>query len=142
MHGPARTHSVSTWMLAGCGVWLIALGLYVAVLRPPLLPEDPRFMGTTLAQIRADVPGLENWLKRVFTVMGGFMAGAGVLTVFLATTMRLRLRGTSRAMALSGALTVGLMSVTNFALHSDFRWVLLLPALVWLAGLAAYVAKP
>lgn len=44
-------------------------------------------------------------------------------------------------MALSGALTVGLMSATNFALHSDFRWVLLLPALVWLAGLAAYVAK-
>ena len=142
MHGPAKTHPVSTWMLAGCGIWLIALGLYFAVLRPPLLPEDPRFMGTTLAQIRADVPGLENWLKRVFTVMGGFMAGAGVLTVFLATTMRLRLRGTFSAMALSGALTVGLMSATNFALHSDFRWVLLLPALVWLAGLAAYVAKP
>ena len=142
MHGPAKTHPVSTWMLAGCGIWLIALGLYFAVLRPPLLPEDPRFMGTTLAQIRADVPGLENWLKRVFTVMGGFMAGAGVLTVFLATTMRLRLRGTFRAMALSGALTVGLMSVTNFALHSDFRWVLLLPALVWLAGLAAFVANP
>lgn len=45
-------------------------------------------------------------------------------------------------MALSGTLTVGLMSATNFALHSDFRWVLLLPVLVWLAGLAAYVAKP
>ena len=142
MHGPTKTHPVSTWVLAGCGIWLIALGLYFAVLRPPLLPEDPRFMGTTLAQIRADVPGLENWLKRVFTVMGGFMAGAGVLTVFLATTIRLRLRGTPWAMALSGALTVGLMSATNFALHSDFRWVLLVPALVWLAGLAAFVANP
>ena len=143
MHGPTKTDPVSSWMFAGCGLWLIALGLYFAVLRPPLLPEDPRFMGTTLAQIRADVPGLENWLKRVFTVMGGFMAGAGVLTVFLATTtMRLRPRGTSWAMALSGALTVGLMSATNFALHSDFRWVLLVPALVWLAGLAVYVARP
>ena len=142
MHGPTKTHSVSTWMLAGRGIWLIALGLYFAVLRPPLLPEDPRVMGTTLAQIRADVPGLENWLMRVFTVMGGFMAGAGVLTVFLATAMRLGLRGTSWAIALSGALTVGLMSATNFALHSDFRWVLLLPALVWLAALAAFVAKP
>ena len=142
MNGPTKTHPVSTWMLAGCGIWLIALGLYFAVLRPPLLPEDPRFMGTTLVQIRADVPGLETWLNRVFTVMGGFMGGAGVLTVFLATTtMRLRPRGTSWAMALSGALTVGLMSATNFALHSDFRWVLLLPALVWLAGLAAYVAR-
>ena len=129
-------------MLAGCGVWLIALGLYFALVRPPLLPEDPRFMGTTLAQIRADVPGLETWLKQVFTVMGGFMAGAGVLTVFLATTtMRLRLRGTSWAMALSGALTVGLMSATNFALHSDFRWLLLIPALAWVTGLAAHIAK-
>ncbi len=142
MHGPSKAHPFSTWLLAGCGVWLIALGLYFALLRPPLLPEDPRFMGTTLAQIRADVPGLENWLKRVFTVLGGFMAGAGVLTVFLAPAMRLRLRGTSWAIALSGALTVGLMSATNFALHSDFRWLLLIPALVWLAGLAAYVAKP
>ena len=130
-------------MLAGCGIWLIALGLYFAVLRPPLLPEDPRFMGTTIAQIRADVPGLENWLKRVFTVMGGFMAGAGVLTVFLAiTTMHHRLSGASWAIALSGALTVGLMSATNFALHSDFRWLLLLPALVWIAALATYVARP
>lgn len=137
MHDPTKAHPVSTWMLVGCGIWLVALGLYFAVLRPPLLPEDPRFIGTTLEQIRADVPGLENWLKRVFTVMGGFMAGAGVLTVFLAiTTMRLRLRGTSWAIALSGVLTVGLMSATNFALHSDFRWLLLLPALVWLAGLA------
>lgn len=142
MHGPHKTHPVSTWMLAGCGIWLIALGLYFVVLRPPLLPEDPRFMGTTVAQIRADLPGLEDWLKRVFTVMGGFMAGAGVLTLFLAATLRLRLRGTLWALALSGALTVGLMSATNFALHSDFRWVLLLPALVWLAGLATYVAKP
>ena len=122
---------------------MIALGLYFAVLRPPLLPEDPRFMGTTLAQIRAGVPGLENWLSRVFIVMGGFMAGAGVLTVFVATTaMRLGLKGTSWALALSGALTVGLMSASNFALHSDFRWVLLFPALVWLEGLVTYVARP
>ena len=121
MDSHTESKPIATWMLAGCGIWLIALGLYFALLRPPLLPEDPRFMGTTLAQIRADVPGLENWLKRVFTVMGGFMAGAGVLTVFLATmAMRLRLNGTSWAMALAGALTVGLMSATNFALQSDF----------------------
>ena len=143
MAGRTKTNAVSTWLLAGCGIWLIALGLYFAVLRPPLLPEDPRFMGTTLAQIRAGVPGLENWLSRVFIVMGGFMAGAGVLTVFVATTaMRLGLKGTSWALALSGALTVGLMSASNFALHSDFRWVLLFPALVWLAGLVTYVARP
>ncbi|MDQ3189568.1 MAG: hypothetical protein M3Q28_11815 [Pseudomonadota bacterium] len=120
----------------------MGLGLYFIVLRPPLLPEDPRFMGTTLVQLRAAVPGLEGWLKKVFTVMGGFMAGAGVLTVFVAAVaMPPRLKGTSWALALSGVLTVALISATNFALHSDFRWVLLVPAVMWLAGLVLYVAR-
>ena len=139
MPGSKKRH-VSTWMLIACGVWLVGLGLYFIVLRPPLLPEDPRFMGTTLAQIQTAVPGLERWLKRVFTVMGGFIAGAGVLTVFVATVaMPRRLKGTSWAIALSGVLTVALMSATNFALDSDFRWFLLVPAFAWLAGLVLYV---
>lgn len=141
MNAPAKNRPVSSWMLTGCGIWLVGLGFYFIVLRPPLLPEDPRFMGTTLAQIQADLSGLEEWLKRVFTVMGGFMAGTGVLTVFLAqTALPARPRGACWVIALSGVLTVGLMSATNFALHSDFRWVLLVPALVWLAGLVTYIA--
>ena len=135
------TQHVSRWMLTACGVWLVALGVYFIVLRPALLPEDPRFMGTTLEQIRIAVPGLETWLKKVFTVMGGFMAAAGVLTVFVSTVaMPLRAKGTSWALAISGTLTVVLMSATNFALQSDFRWLLTLPALVWLAGLVVYLA--
>ena len=142
MNAPSKKHPVSTWLLIACGVWLVGLGLYFIVLRPALLPEDPRFMGTTLEQIRTAVPGLEGWLKIVFRVMGGFMAGAGLLTVFVAAVaMPLRLKGTSWALAISGALTVVLMSATNFALQSDFRWLLLVPALVWLAGLAMHVAK-
>jgi hypothetical protein len=83
-----------------------------------------------------------NRVKKVFTVMGGFMGGGGVLTLFVATrAMRTRLKGASWAIALSGVLAVGLMSATNFALHSDFRWVLLVPALAWLAGLAVHVAR-
>lgn len=137
----SKNRHVSTWMLMACGVWLVGLGLYFIVLRPPLLPEDSRFMGTTLAQVRAAVPGLESWLKKVFMVMGGFMAGAGVLTVFVATVaMPPRLKSTSWTIALSGALTVALMSATNFALYSDFRWLLLVPALVWLAGLVLHIA--
>ena len=142
MNASAKNHRVSTWLLMACGVWLVGLGLYFIVLRPPLLPEDPRFMGTTLEQIRAAVPGLEGWLKNVFRVMGGFMAGAGVLTLFVATVaMPMRLKGTAWALALSGALTVVLMSATNFALQSDFRWLLLVPALAWGAGLAWHVAR-
>ena len=125
-----------------CGVWLAALGLYFIFIRPPLLPEDTRFIGSSLAQVRAALPGLEAWLQRVFTVMGGFMAGTGVLTVFVArVAMPARLHGTAWALGLSGVLSVALMSATNFSLHSDFRWLLLAPALLWLAGLVLYAAK-
>jgi hypothetical protein len=34
------------------------------------------------------------------------------------------------------------MSITNFALDSDFRWLLLAPAIIWLAGLVLHVTGP
>lgn len=141
--GVRSTHrDVSSWLIIACGVWLIGLGLYFIVARPPLLPEDARFMGATAAQIQAAAPGLEGWLNRVFTVMGGFMAGAGVLTVFVASVaMPSRLKGTSWAIALAGALTVALMSAVNFVLDSDFRWLLLVPALIWLAGVTLHLTR-
>ena len=40
--------------------------------------------------------------------------------------------------ALAGVSTVGTMSVTNFQLDSDFKWLLLLPALLWAVGLVLY----
>ena len=129
-------------MLAGCGVWLVALGLYFIVLRPPLLPEDTRFMGSSLEQVRAALPGLEGWLQRVFTVMGGFIAGTGVLTLFVAwVAMPSGLKGVSWAIALTGALTVALMSAINFDLQSDFKWLLLVPPLVWLGGLVLHFTR-
>ena len=127
-------------MLVALGGCLVALGFYFIVLRPPLLPEDARFMGATLAQIHASVPTINAWLKKVFTVMGGFMAGAGVLTLFVAVVaIPSRMKGTAWAVALSGVLTVALMSAINFALASDFQWLLLVPALLWLASFLAYV---
>jgi hypothetical protein len=140
MNADSRTRRTSTWLILSCGVWLMALGFYFMVLRPPLLPEDPRFMGTTLEQLRLAAPGLEGWLQKVFTVMGGFMAGAGVLTVVVATVaMPARSKNTSWALVIAGGLTVALMSATNFALRSDFRWLLLVPALVWTAGLVLFI---
>jgi len=139
---PQLRDGLSSWLLLACGIWLVGLGAYFIFLRPALLPEDPRFMGTSLEALRSAAPGLERWLGKVFTVMGGFMAGAGVLVVFVArTAMPLRQRGTGVAILLAGLMTVVLMSATNFALHSDFRWLLLVPALMWLAGLLAYLAK-
>ena len=142
MSGPLRTRLVSMWLLIACGIWLVSVGIYFIFLRPPLLPEDTRFMGSSLEQVRTAIPGLEGWLKRVFIVMGGFMAGTGVLTIFAArVAIPSRLTGASWAIAMSGLLTVALMSSINFALHSDFRWLLLFPVLVWLAGFVLYVAR-
>lgn len=109
------------------------------MLRPPLLPEDARYMGTTIEHLRAALPALEAWLKNVFTVMGGFVAGAGVLTVFLGrTAVRSGTRGTGLTIAVAGLLTVALMGATNFALDSDFKLLLLIPPLLWLVGLVLY----
>ena len=122
-----------------CGVWLICLGLYFIFLRPALLPEDLRYIGLTLREIQSDVPGLEHWIHRVFVVMGGFMVGAGILLIQLMTsasdTQEKRALITT---TLAGVSTVGTMSVTNFQLDSDFKWLLLIPSLVWAVGLALY----
>ncbi|MEO5887751.1 MAG: hypothetical protein ABIQ77_08815, partial [Anaerolineales bacterium] len=36
---------------------------------------------------------------------------------------------------LAGLFTVGTMSLTNFQINSDFKWLLLIPALLWVIGL-------
>lgn len=125
-----------------CGLWLVALGTYFLFLRPALLPEDPRYIGSSLESIRSAAPGLERWLGHVFNVMGGFMVATGAMTVLVACRfLARRERGTLSALSLAGAAGVALMSATNFLLHSDFRWLLLLPALLWLAGLLCYLQE-
>lgn len=70
-----------------CGSYLIALGLYFALLRPALLLEDPRYIGSSLEVIRTAVSGMERWLGLVFTVMGGFMVATGALTVLASLSL-------------------------------------------------------
>lgn len=86
------------------------------------MPEDPRFKGTSLAQLRQVAPGLEAWPRIVRTAMPR------------------RLSGTASALRLAGLSTVVLMGAMNFVLHADFRWVLVVPATIWLVGVAVYVA--
>ena len=125
-----------------CGLWLVTLGTYFLFLRPALLPEDFRYIGSSLETIRSAVPGLERWLGHVFGVMGGFMVATGAITVLVACRLLARReRGTLIALTMSGVAGVGLMSATNFLLYSNFRWLLLLPALLWLAGLICYLRE-
>jgi len=129
-------------VFAACGLWTVMLGIYFVLLRPALLAEDPRFMGTSIEALRAAAPGLEVWLGHVFNVMGGFMVAAGTMTSLVAWRfLASRASGTLLALAITGASGVTLMSATNFLLHSDFRWLLLVPVVLWLAGLACYVRE-
>ena len=130
----------SGWIFVACGLWLVGLGGWFIFLRPALLPEDLRYLGNSLDAIRTVAPGVECWLGHVFDVMGGFMVAAGAMTVLVAWRSRARPeRASLAALSLAGATGVALMSATNFALGSDFRWLLSLPALLWLAGLACHV---
>ncbi len=127
--------TASALMLTSCGVWLVGLGVCFAVLRPPLLPEDVRFMGATAVQLRETLPGVERWLRLVFTVMGGFMAGSGVLTLFIAAQLQqTATRWRASAIGLAGVLTVVVIGAVNFTLGSDFRWLLLVPAVAWMGA--------
>ena len=46
-----------------CGLWLAALGAYFLFLRPALLPEDPRYIGSSIETIRAAAPSLERYVR-------------------------------------------------------------------------------
>jgi hypothetical protein len=131
--------SAAQWLFAACGVWLVGLGLYFVFVRPPLLPEDVRYMGADPEAVRVALPGLAAWLGKVFAVMGGFMAGAGVLVGYVGwRVLPLRPRGAGVALAVAGVATVVLMSAVNFALSSDFRWLLVAPPVLWAVAVAAY----
>jgi hypothetical protein len=122
--------------LVSHGVILMGLGLYFVFIRPALLPEDPRFMGTTLAEIQATMPGLLIWLRRVFWVMGGFMFTAGLLTTYVeATAFQQLTRSVRFVIALAALTSIGWMAVINFMINSDFKWLLLAFNLPWIAAL-------
>ena len=137
-----RRLRLSSTVFLSCGLWLVALGLCFILLRPALLLEDPRYIGASIDAIRAAVPGLERWLGHVFNVVGGFMVATSVLMGLAACRfLAKRERGTFAALVVAGATSVGLMSATNFLLNSDFWWLFLLPALLWLFGLACYLRE-
>ena len=132
---------VGAWLLAVCGIVVVGIGVFFIALRPPMLPEDRRFIAVPQEALDAVLPGLSRWLLKVFWVMGGYMVAAGILTIHLALSgVR---DGSTTALvvaAAAGAGSVGLMAVVNLMLHSAFRWPLLCLASLWAAAvvLAAF----
>jgi hypothetical protein len=137
-----RSWSLSAILLALSGVTLIGAGLYFLLLRPPLLPEDLRYMGLEPAQVAAIGPRMEPWLAHVFRVMGGYVLATGVLAITLATTsFRLHEWGAGLGALVGGAASIGLMATTNFIIGSDFKWTLLGMAALWAASLVAFALE-
>jgi hypothetical protein len=121
------------------GISLLGVGGYFLFVRPPLLPEDARYLGTSLPALQAAVPGLGRWLQKVFWVMGGYMAATGMLTLLVAlTSFRARRPGTYPVVALAGLSSIGWMTAVNFSLDSDFKWLLAGLTLPWVVALLLY----
>ena len=117
----------------------MGMGLYFIFLRPPLLPEDARYIGTTLADIQAVAPGLVGWLQKVFWVLGGYIFTAGWLTIYIAfSSFQERTRVAFPIIAIAGLSSIGWMTSVNFIINSDFKWLLLMSALPWAAALILY----
>jgi hypothetical protein len=111
----------SSIFLALNGIILIGLGLYFVFIRPPLLPEDPRFMGATLDEIQSSLPGLLIWLRRVFWVMGGFMFATGLLLLYVAqTTFRAHIGSVQLVVAVAALSSIGWMAAVNFLIASGY----------------------
>jgi len=115
------------------------MGMYFLFVRPPLLPEDLRYMQTTLDGVQEKLPRLADWLPKVFWVMGSYIFTAGLLVTFIAlTSFRTRTPGTFSVVAIAGITSIGAMSMINFIIGSDFKWVLLSLTFPWVITLILY----
>ena len=98
-----------------------------------------RYLGASQAQIEIAAPRLAAWLGHVFLVLGGYIAATGILTMALAATAYREHRRTAAIAALlGGAASIGLMTAVNFAIASDFKWVLSGIAALWACSIACY----
>ena len=126
MNQQNRHWALSWIVLAAAGIAVMGIGLYFIFLRLPLLPEDLRYMGLSAAQLDIVRSHFAEWLTHVFIVLGGYAMATAVLAITLAaTSFRAQSRGAAVGATIGGAASIGLMAAVNFAIRSDFKWVLL-----------------
>ena len=139
MRFPSASWPFSSILLAAFGAGLLVMGIYFMLLRPTLLPEDLRYMGISSAQLSTAVPRLTEWLNRVFSVMGGQIIAAGILTITLAvTSFRQHHWGAAAGVFLAGAASIGWMVIVNFMIDSDYKWLLLMIFALWVLSLGLF----
>ena len=121
------------------GFLFAGMGIYFVFLRPSLLPEDSKYISLSLSAIQNNTPGLSVWLQKVFWVMGCNIFTAGLLIMYVAqTSFRTRTRGAFIIVSIAGITSIGSMTIVNFILQSDFRWVLLAFTIPWIVSLILY----
>lgn len=126
--------SVFFLLLGGC--LLSLMGIYFIFLRQPLLPEDIRYIDSPLL---TNSENLLTWLQKVFWVLGCYILTTGILTVYIAlTSFRSRGRGAFIIILIAGIASIGSMTIINFMLQSDFKWVLCSFTLPWFIALILY----
>ncbi|WP_026461364.1 hypothetical protein [Adhaeribacter aquaticus] len=130
---------LSAALLALAGILLIGTGLYFIFLRPALLPEDLKFIGTTSQNVKDNLPSLLLWLPKLFWVMGGYILTTGVLVLYIShTSFRNREQHAFTITVMAGFTSIGLMTMVNFLINSDFKWILLVFTLPWAMALILY----
>ncbi len=131
---------LSSFFLSLGGFFLLAIGIYFIFLRPPLLPEDLRYMNITLIAVQNNISNLSIWLQKVFWVMGCFILTTGLFTMYVAqTSFRIRTRGAFIIISIAGITSIGSITIVNFILQSDFKWALLAFTIPWLLALIFYL---
>ena len=115
------------------------MGCYFVFFRPALLPEDLSYIGTSEVEVNRQLPGLTRWLHKVFIVLGGYIITAGSLMIYLGIAENNRNSAAlNSATLISGLTSIVTMTVINFIIDSDFKWILLLLTTPWVFSLFTY----
>ena len=122
---------IAAGLLAVVGILIMGMGAYFAILRPAFLPEDLRFIGTDAAALTA-APGITSWLRFVFVVLGAYAFTTGLFTAYIAfIAFRSGRRMPVLLIAVAGLTSLGVMVAVNFAIHSEFKYLLAGLGVLW-----------
>jgi len=122
---------IAAGLLVVVGILVMGMGAYFAILRPAFLPEDLRFIGADAAALTA-APGITSWLRFVFMVLGGYAFTTGLFTAHIAfTALRSGRKMPVLLIALAGLSSLGVVVAVNFAIRSEFRYLLASLGMLW-----------
>jgi hypothetical protein len=127
---PVRSR-IAAGLLTVVDILIMGMGAYFAILRPAFLPEDLRFIGTDAAALTA-APGTTSWLRFVFVVLGAYAFTTGLFAAYIAfTAFRSGRKMPMLLIVVAGLTSVGIMVAVNFAIGSEFKYLLASLGALW-----------